>query len=101
MDRKEIWIIESKVLQKVGSIYEDQMQQKSFFYQGKYDEQFQKRIDYMTQNASKVLDSLGIKKDQFTVVPYMVTNKLFASRYKKINFPIISYSELQTLLSNL
>lgn len=101
MDRKEIWIIESKVLQKVGSIYEDQMQQKNFFYQGKYDEQFQKRIDYMTQNASKVLDSLGVKKDQFTVVPYMVTNKLFASRYKKINFPIISYSELQTLINNL
>lgn len=88
MERKEIWIVESKVLQKVGSIYEDQMQQKSFFYQGKYDEKFQKRIDYMTQNVSKVLDSLGVKKDQFTVVPYMVTNKLFASRYKKIQFPI-------------
>ena len=101
MGRKEIWIVESKVLQKVGSIYEDQMQQKSFFYQGKYDEKFQKRIDYMTQNVSKVLDSLGVKKDQFTVVPYMVTNKLFASRYKKIQFPIISYSELQTLLNNL
>ena len=101
MDRKEIWIIESKVLQKVGSIYADQMQQKSFFFQGKYDEQFQKRIDYMTKNALKVLDSLGVKKDQFTVVPYMVTNKLFASRYKIINFPIISYSELQALLSSL
>lgn len=100
-ERKEIWIIESKVLQKVGSIYEDQMQQKNFFYQGKYDEKFQKRIDYMTQNVSKVLDSLGVEKDQFTVVPYMVTNKLFASRYKKIHFPIISYSELQTLLNNL
>lgn len=100
-ERKEIWIVESKVLQKVGSIYEDQMQQKSFFYQGKYDEKFQKRIDYMTQNVSKVLDSLGVQKDQFTVVPYMVTNKLFASRYKKINFPIITYSELQTLLRSL
>ena len=33
----EIWIIESKILQKVGSIYEDQMQQKSFFYQHKDD----------------------------------------------------------------
>jgi len=32
-DKYEIWIVESKVLQKVGSIYEDQMQQKSFFYQ--------------------------------------------------------------------
>lgn len=101
MERKEIWIVESKVLQKVGSIYEDQMQQKSFFYQGKYDEKFQKRIDYMTQNVSKVLDSLGVKKDPFTVVPYMVTNKLFASRYKKIHFPIIAYSEFKTLLNSL
>lgn len=95
----EIWIIESKVLQKVGSIYEDQMQQKSFFYQHKDDEKFQRRIDYMLNNSGKVLESLGIEKSEFRVIPYMVTNKLFASRYKQISFPIITFSELKQLLS--
>ena len=56
--RKEIWLIESKVLQKVGSIYEDQMQQKSFFFHHKDDEKFQRRIDYVKENTSKVLGEL-------------------------------------------
>lgn len=94
----EMWIIESKVLQKVGSIYEDQMQQKNFFYQGKYDEKFQKRINYMQQNSSKVLASFGVDIAEYKVVPYMVTNKLFASRYKKIAFPIVTFCELQNIL---
>lgn len=97
--RHEIWIIESKVLQKVGSIYEDQMQQKSFFYQHKDDEKFQRRIDYMLNNTGKVLDSFGVEKSQFRVVPYMVTNKLFASRYKNIAFSIITFSELKQLIT--
>lgn len=98
--KHELWIIESKVLQKVGSIYEDQMQQKSFFYQHKDDEKFQRRIDYMLSNTGKVLGSFGVEKSEFRVVPYMVTNKLFASRYKKISFPIITFSELKQILAN-
>lgn len=97
--RSEIWIIESKVLQKVGSIYEDQMQQKSFFYQHKSDERFQRRIDYMLNNTGKVLGSFGVEKSEYRVVPYMVTNKLFASRYKHIAFPIITFSELKKLIA--
>lgn len=97
--RREIWIIESKVLQKVGSIYEYQMQQKSFFYQHKDDEKFQRRIDYMQNNAAKALASFGINESGFRVVPYMVTNKLFASRYKDIAFPIITFSELRGLIT--
>lgn len=97
---KTIWIIESKVLQKVGSIYEDQMQQKSFFFQHKDDEKFQRRIDYLVQNTQKVLASFGFTEDAeaYEVVPYMVTNKLFVSRYKEIAFPIITFSEFQALL---
>lgn len=94
----EIWIIESKVLQKVGSIYEDQMQQKSFFYQHKDDEKFQRRINYIIDNKEKVLNAFGIDGTNYSVIPYMVTNKLFSSRYKKIEFPIITYYELQKLL---
>lgn len=98
---KEIWIIESKVLQKVGSVYEDQMQQKNFFIQGKYDVKFQKRIDYAMTNISKILTSLNLPLDNYQIIPYMVTNKLFASRYKEINFPIITFSELQEKLSTI
>lgn len=98
--KHEIWIIESKVLQKVGSIYEDQMQQKSFFFQHKDDERFQRRINYMQNNTSKVLNSFDIQEAKFTVIPYMVSNKLFSSRYKTIAFPIITFSELKQILAN-
>lgn len=98
--QRQIWIVESKVLQRVGSIYEDQMQQRSFFYQHKEDEKFQRRIDFMKDNTAKVLRSFGIKEQGYTVVPYMVTNKLFMSRYKHIDFPIITFSELQELIES-
>ena len=98
--KKEIWLIESKVLQKVGSIYEDQMQQKSFFYQHKDDEKFQRRIDYIKNNISKVTSVLELDALDYEIIPYMVTNKLFTSRYKKIDFPIISYHELMIKLKN-
>lgn len=96
---KEIWIIESKVLQKVGSIYEDQMQQKSFFFQHKDDEKFQRRINYMMSNYKKVLKDFRLEIEEYTVIPYMVTNKLFASRYKNIDYPIVSYDEFSKSLS--
>lgn len=97
--RKEIWIIESKVLQKVGSIFEDQMQQKSFFSQHRFDEKFQRRIDFMKENSERVLHSFSYEDATgYSVVPYMVTNKLFLSRYKKLQFPIITYSELEDIL---
>lgn len=92
--KKEIWLIESKVLQKVGSIYEDQMQQNSFFYKHKYDEKFQRRIDYIMNNLRKVITVLELEAVDYAVIPYMVTNKLFTSRYKKVEFPIITYHEL-------
>ena len=100
ISKKEIWLIESKVLQKVGSIYEDQMQQKNFFFQHKDDEKFQRRIDYMKKNTNKVLSSFGMADDNYSVIPYMVTNKVFESRYKEISFPIITFSELKGLIES-
>lgn len=35
---------------------------------------------------------------EYKVIPYMVTNKLFLSRYKKVNFPIVAYDELKQIL---
>jgi hypothetical protein len=96
--KKEIWLIESKVLQKVGSIYEDQMQQKSFFYQHKDDEKFQRRIDYIKNNLSKITTILELETVDYTIIPYMVTNKLFTSRYKQLDFSIISHHELMKLI---
>ena len=96
--KKELWIIESKVLQKVGSIYEVQMQQRDFFIQKEYDQKFQRRIDFATHNVKRILASFGINEDGYSVVPYMVTNKVFTPMYKKISFPIISLSELCDIL---
>lgn len=99
--RHEVWIIESKVLQRVESIYEDQMQQKSFFYQHKDDEKFQRRIDYMMKNKKKILASFNIDglESEYNIIPYMVTNKLFTSKYKEVAFPIITYGELMQILN--
>ena len=99
--RKEMWIIESKVLHKVGSIFEDQMQQKGFFRQNKYDEKFQRRISFAQDNTSRIFQSFGYLNDGWTVVPYMVTNKVFDSRYKKIGFPIVSFSEFRSILDSI
>lgn len=95
---QELWYIESKVLQKVGSVYEMQMQQKSFFRQHKEDEKFQRRIDYLYRNTSKMLKSIGIECENIKIIPYMVTNKIFYSRYKNVKFSIISFSELADML---
>lgn len=94
-DNKKIWIIECKVLTKVGSFYEMFKQQESFFLKKKEDEHFQTRIDFMKNNYHKVLEYLkcGDKSD-YEIMPYMVMNKVMTSRYKKIGFPIISVTEL-------
>ena len=84
--KKEIWLIESKFLQKVGSIYEHYMQQKNFFYQNTYDEKFQKRIDYIKFNLNKVTSVLGLETTGYTVIPYMVTNNCLHQDIKKLVF---------------
>jgi len=94
--KKKIWIVESKVLNRVGSLFEMLTQQKNFFLEHKYDDKFQRRIDFMNLNYKKILKSFGFEDvTGYKVVPLMITNKVFASRYKMINFPIISIMELE------
>lgn len=98
----EIWMLECKVLEKVGSFYEMYRQQNRFFYEHKKDEKFQRRIDYMKQNYKLILNyynkkikkcNFDLEKD-YKIIPYMVMNKVMISRYKDLKFEIISYSEL-------
>ena len=96
---RTVWIIECKVLELVGSFYEAYRQQYRFFYEHREDEKFQRRIDYMQNNLNRVLRQLGIdENDHYKVVPYMCMNKIMVSRYKKINFPIVSFYEFERLL---
>ena len=97
---KKIWLIESKVLNKVGSIFEMYTQQRNFFLEKKYDEKFQRRIDFMNENFRRVLKSFGfIECTGYKVIPYMVFNKVISSRYKKLKFPLISIMELDEIIS--
>lgn len=99
---KKIWVIECKVLAKVGSFYEMYKQQESFFLKKKEDEHFQTRIDFMTNNYHRVLDYLKCEDEsEYEIIPYMVMNKVMISRYKQIGFPIISVSELYTEIDRL
>ena len=93
---KKIWIIESKFLSLVANFYEMFEQQKNFFKKGKYIEKFQRRIDYMNQNYKRILKSFGfIDVTNYEVLSYMVFNKVIISRYRKIDFPLISITELE------
>lgn len=97
-----IWIIESKVLRKVGSIFEDRMQQHSFFYGDREDEKFQKRIDYFKKNYKRFLKSQNITTiKNYEIRPYMVTNKLFDSRFKKLDFPIVMFYEFENIIDTI
>ena len=94
--RKNIWIVESKFLNKVGSFYEMFDQQRNFFKDNKYIEKFKRRIEYMNENYKRILKSYGfIDVSGYKVIPYMVFNKVMISRYKKIDFPLISIMELE------
>lgn len=97
----KIWLIESKVLKKVGSFFEMYHQQRGFFLDHKDDEDFQRRIDYMKNNYKKILKALKFdSSNSYDIIPYMVVNKVMSSRYKKIDFPIISIGELEDIIKN-
>lgn len=55
LQAKEIWIIECKVIEKVETFYEMYRQQNRFFKENKYDEKFQRRIDFLNANYPKVI----------------------------------------------
>jgi hypothetical protein len=97
---KSIWIVECKVIEKVATFYDMYRQQNRFFNEHKEDEKFQRRIDYLRQNANQVIRQLGCTEfTGYKVIPYMCMNKVLVSRYKKIAFPIVSYSELVEIIS--
>lgn len=97
---KKLFIIECKVIQPVGSVYEQSMQQKGFFEQNKYDEKFQKRIDYFSNNYRTFFSNqkYELSDNEYGIIPLMVVNKVFDSYYKKIAFSIITFDELKKLI---
>lgn len=100
INNREIWIVECKVIEKVATFYDMYRQQNRFFNEHKEDEKFQRRIDYLCENADKVIQELGCEEYiGYKVIPYMCMNKVMVSRYKEIGFPIVSYSELVEIIS--
>lgn len=97
---KIVFVIECKVLQPVGSVFEHSMQQKGFFQQNKYDEKFQRRIDYLKNNYRTFFSNIGydICDEDYEIRPFMVVNKVFASYYKSVAFPIVTFDELKKLI---
>ena len=92
----KIWIVECKMLSKVGSIHDMYMQQKNFFQEHKEDEHFQLRIDYMNNNYHTILKFLNCdSRDDYSVESIMVMNKVMISRYKNVDFKILAISELE------
>ena len=100
INNRAIWIVECKVIEKVATFYDMYRQQNRFFNEHKEDEKFQRRIDYLCENADKVIQELGCEEYiGYKVIPYMCMNKIMVSRYKEIGFPIVSYSELVEIIS--
>lgn len=100
---KTIFIIECKVLQPIGSIFEHSNEQKRFFKEGKFDEKFQKRINYFSEIYRSFFDNIGYDLEDcvYQIRTYMVVNKVFESYYKKVLFPIVTYDELKSEITSL
>ena len=69
-------------------------QQNRFFKENKFDEKFQRRIDFMNEHYSEVIRDLNLPEAEYQIKPYMCVNKVFVSRYKDIAFPILCYQEM-------
>jgi hypothetical protein len=75
------------------------MQQKRFFKEQKNDEKFQRRIDYFSSHKMELTEALGVDNgEKYCICPMMIINKVFSSRYKDIDFPIISFGEFEELI---
>lgn len=97
---KVVWNLESKFLIKVGSIKEYANHQSSFFLRNKKDEKFTKRIKYLSEHLIDFLKSINIDQPNlYKLKNYMITNKVFTSPYKKLDFEIITFYELEQLLT--
>ena len=102
LDRKSktIYLIECKVLQPIRSIFEHSLEQKRFFNTEKFDEKFQKRINYFAGVFKSYFENLGypLGDDEYKIVPLMVVNKVFDSYLKKVDFKIITFDELKKIV---
>lgn len=96
---KTIYLIECKVLQPIRSIFEHSLEQKRFFNTEKFDEKFQKRINYFTGVFKSYFENLGypLGNDEYRIVSLMVVNKVFDSYFKKVDFNIITFDELKKI----
>lgn len=94
---KAIFVIECKVLQPIGSVFEHSNEQKRFFFEEKFDEKFQNRIDHLSATCIDFFKNNGYEyvDEEYTIKPFMVVNKVFDSFYKPISFPIVTYDELK------
>ena len=98
---KIIVIVECKVIEKVATYYDMFRQQNRFFNENKEDEKFQRRIDYLRENIDQVLIDIGYSSnDRYKIYPFMCMGKVLKSRYKEIEFPIVTYSELVEIILN-
>ena len=97
---KRVLIIECKVLQPIGAIFEHSMEQNRFFSKEKFDEKFQKRIDYMAKVYRSFFKNIGydLSDDIYLLQSYMVVNKVFESYYKPVAFPIVTLDELTKII---
>jgi len=100
---KTVFIIECKVLQPIGSIFEHSNEQKRFFKEEKFDEKFQKRINYFSKVYRSFFSNIGYDLGEciYQIKPYMVVNKVFESYYKKVLFPIVTYDEIKSEIISL
>lgn len=100
---KTVFIIECKVLQPIGSVFEHSNEQKRFFQKEKFDEKFQKRVNYFSKVYRSFFANIGydLGDDEYQIRPYMVVNKVFDSYFKKISFPIVTYDELRMTIISL
>jgi hypothetical protein len=100
---KTVFIIECKVLQPIGSIFEHSNEQKRFFKEEKFDEKFQKRINYFSEIYRSFFANIGYELEDcvYQIRPYMVVNKVFESYYKKVLFSIVTYDELKSEITSL
>ena len=63
------------------------------------DEKFSRRIKYLSENLETILISLGLADvHNYIIRSFMVTNKVFSSQLKKIDFDIITFFELKEIL---
>ena len=100
VNNKILYNLESKYLAFTGSIREYFNQQDGFFNKDERDKKFQQRIDYLLKHKDRILNVLFKIENgnEFIIKNYMVTNKLFCCDVKKIDFEIITFSELRSIL---